>query len=279
MKAVRMMIKKLTRYQFFEQLLRERQAQKSAPELEKEMQILREMLDELENVNHSRGRERKFIGSINSIRVEKGLPIEIEFGTEEFSHLFHVNGANSEMMEFLREGYDIERHRRYDKDIDTTLVAIVQYQYVQKIVWRVPWDETESKWFVADDDCFQCCKVVHLGERVYELAQINSYILEGMEPFYRVSCGLISLKHYSDEDILKYMRPYGFNSMEQFIKEHDGILYWQYIAEMIFETTCLEYESCQKYHSFEAAAGIIKTITGLPIPGMEDKSQIVPSKQ
>ena len=272
MKAVRMMIKKLTRYQFFEQLLRERQAQKSTPELEKEMQILREMLDELENVNHSRGRERKFIGSINSIRVEKGLPIEIEFGTEEFSHLFHVNGSNSEMMEFLREGYDIERHRRYDKDIDTTLVATVQYQYVQKIVWRVPWNETESKWFVTDDDCFQCCKVVHLGERVYELAQINSYILEGMEPFYGVSCGLISLKRHSDEDILKYMRPYGFNSMEQFIKEHDGILYWQYIAEMIFETTCLEYESCQKYHSFEAAAGIIKTITGLPIPGMEDNS-------
>jgi len=144
---------------------------------------------------------------------------------------------------------------------------------------EVPWNETESQWFVTDDDTFQCCKVVHLDERIYELIQINPYILEGMEPFYTVSCGLISLKRYSDEDILKYMQPYGFNSMEQFIKEHDGILYWQYIAEMIFETTCPEYEACQRYHSFEAAAGIIKTITGLPIPGMEEKSQIVPSKQ
>lgn len=267
-----MLIRKLTRYQFLDRLLRERQAQEPTPELEQEMQILREMLDELENINRSRGRERKFVGSINGILFEKGFPTEIEFGTEEFSHLFHVNGANSELMEFLREGYDIERHRRYDKDIDTTLVATVQYQYVQKITWRVPWDEAESKWFITDDDCFQCCKVVNQDERVYELAQINPYILEGMESFYTVSCGLISLKRYSDEDILKYMQSYGFNSMEQFIKDHDGVLYWQYIAEMIFETTCQEYESCQRYSSFEAAAEVIKNITGLPIPGMEGKS-------
>lgn len=278
MKAVIMLIKKLTRYQFLDQLLHERQAHPPTPELEQEMQILREMLDELENVNRSRGRERKFVGSINSILFEKGFPTEIEFGTEEFSHLFHVNGANSGLMEFLCEGYDIERYRRYDKDIDTTLVVAVQYQYVQKIDWRVTWDENESNWFITDDDSFQCCKVVHLDERIYELIQINPYILEGMESFYTVSCGLISLKRYSDEEILKYMQPYGYKSMEQFIAAHDGILYWQYIAEMIFETTCMEYESCQKYSSFEAAAEAIKNITGLQIPGMEEKSQIVPSK-
>jgi len=274
-----MLIKKFTRRQFFDQFLRERQAQDPTPELEQEMQILQEMLDELDDIDCSCGRERKFVGSIKGIYFENGYLKKIGFGTEELYHLFGVDEDNSEVMVFLQKDYDLERHRRYDKGIDTTLVATVKFHWVKKITWRVPWDETESKWFITDDDCFQCCKVVHQFERVYELIQINSYSFEGMEPFHRISSGLISLNRYSDEDILKYMRPYGFNSMEQFIKEHDGILYWQYIAEMIFETTCLEYEACQRYHSFEAAAGVIKNITGLTIPGMEDKSLIVPSEQ
>ena len=175
--------------------------------------------------------------------------------------------------------------------VDTTLTAFVSDIYVQKMEWMVPWDGVEGHWFVTDDDTFQCCEIIQpnsayhicnkesLLDGVYEFIQINDITPPGGDGKHKIAKGIVDLKEYSEAEILSYLHLYGYKSMVDFIDTHQGNLFCQLIAEMIFETTCLGYEACQRYHSFEAAAEVIKNITGLPIPGMEEKSQIVPSKQ
>ena len=122
-----------------------------------------------------------------------------------------------------------------------------------------------GEWIVTDPDCLQCCKIISEAERIYEFVQINDY--SDMELGCRVARGTICLEQYSEKEIHDNLHFFGYASMADFEQQNGGIC-WRLIAEMIFETNTVSYEtvgSPDTRFSFAEMGAQIEQMTGMEL--------------
>ena len=94
-------------------------------------------------------------------------------------------------------------------------------------------EQSASYWFVVDDDCWQCCRI--LSDKSYEFIQICNLGTE-----HGVAKGIVELDNYTDDNLKWHLECYGYNVQDfnewKQINGNKLIL-----AEMVFETEWMEY--------------------------------------
>lgn len=97
-----------------------------------------------------------------------------------------------------------------------------------------------SEWILTDDDC--CQYVKKLDDTVFKLIQISSFGYDGKSTVYAET---IDLDDYDEDDILKTIQGYGYDSVDNVIAHYDDYAN-QVIAEYLFESRvcCLPHRYC-----------------------------------
>ena len=124
-----------------------------------------------------------------------------------------------------------------------------------------------SEWFVTDDDCLQCCRVIPgTDAQRFEFVQINSYDghIDG-KPFFQTARGTIDMDDYSENEIQDMLGTYGYDE-----RPEDRI-----IAEMFFETEVQEYVE-NEFRSWNAAVRRIAKITDLDLQDYLKQKKVQP---
>lgn len=210
------------------ELLEEFQAQPSTPLRDANIQLLKEINDELPKdwISYEYRPPQKFIGSISGIY---GHAEKIVFKTGGGERLWEV-AHTPELREFVMHGWDIGRHRRYDWDIDTDLVASVKGTTLEKLEWLVPWNENAPlAWKLENAETLLCSCVVHSDERNYQFIQANAYMED--KPRYRYSEFFLTLRRCAPAEIIQMLRDCG-TSIE-FFRTGDNEINWPQIAMVI----------------------------------------------
>ena len=133
-----------------------------------------------------------------------------------------------------------------------------------------------SRWILTDDDFFQCRKTIkpnhayHSGNLVldgeYELVQVNAHAIgDREEKIHHVAHGIVKVSDYTEKQLCGYLGYFGYKDIDSFIQSNNGDFKCELIAEMIFETDCLDYELHSNPVDFKEACKTIKGITGLSI--------------
>jgi|GEM_PF-5610724 len=123
----------------------------------------------------------------------------------------------------------------------------------------------ELGFVVTDDDCLQCCKKV--GDDSYHLVQYDEYPM--LDDPYRIVEATIDLSDYSEQELLDYLKPYGYSDLGAL--GDMGLM-----AEIIFETDAQELENPGRYKTFEEVGQAIEKITGLDLREYYvDKTEII----
>lgn len=225
------------RYEFFQELLKQYQETLQTPLRDGTIRLLKELLAELPKdwLGYEYRPAQRFLGTIG---VTYGDGDHIELDTSAGTVLFKV-AYDPTLREFIRNGYDVERHRRYDMDIDTTLVASVKDATVVALDWLVPWDENAPEvWEMRDSEKLRCSTVVSEADRVFIFVQANVHTDD--EPLYRYSEAFISLRRYSPEQLIKVLREQGYLGMADFRAGCGGQINWLHLAELLAEKELLD---------------------------------------
>lgn len=232
------------RADFFRALLEEYQAQPQTPLREANVRLLKELQDELPKnwMSYENRPPQKFIGSIN---VTYGNAEKITFETSGGEYLWEV-AHTPELREFVMHGWDIGRHRRYDYDIDTELVASVTGTQLVGLEWLVPWQETTAwAWRLEDADTLRCSCVVHKEERIYIFVQATPCTNETGALQYRYSEVFLSLKRYPPEVILKLLQEHG-RTVSSFRIAGGSYIDWWQIADLIAQSELKDAKNMEK---------------------------------
>lgn len=250
----------LKRREFFSRLLEEQQAKLRTPERDQSIRLLKELIDELPRdwMGYEYRQAQKFIGTINAVA---GDAREIEFETESGVRWLRVDN-NPDLREFIRTGYDEGRHRRYDKDINTQLVASVKDITLVDLDWLVPWDENAPEsWELIEPKTMRCCCTVHEEEHIFEFVQANP--CPDDEHHYRYTEAFISLKRYSPEQINNALHSNGYRGMADF-RGCGGK--WKHLAGLLFDREAAAPENeMQQNLTFDEVKQKIEKWTGLDL--------------
>lgn len=222
------------RSDFFRALLEEYQAQPQTPLRLATVRLLNELQDELPKnwMSYEHRPPQKFIGSISGTY---GNAEKIIFETSGGEHLWEV-AHNPELREFVMHGWDIGRHRRYDYDIDTELVASVEGTQLVGLEWLVPWKEDAPwVWRLENAETLRCSCVVHKEERVYTFVQATPCTDETGAQRYRYAEVFLSLKRYPPEVIIKLLKEHG-RTISSFRIAGGSHIHWWQIADLIAQS-------------------------------------------
>lgn len=226
------------RADLFRTLLEEYKAQPQTPMREATVCLLKEMSEELPKdwLSYENRPPQKFIGRISTTY---GNADKITFETSGGEHLWEV-GYTPQLREFIMHGWDIGRHRRYDYDIDTDLVASVKGTQLVGLEWLVPWDADKRwVWRLESADNLRCSCAVHKEERIYIFVQAIPCIDESGERKYRYSEAFVSLKRYAPDMIVDLLQKHGHCLAEFHIAGGSYIDWWQ-IADIIAQSELKE---------------------------------------
>jgi len=119
-------------------------------------------------------------------------------------------------------------------------------------------------WTERDDSSCQRCRQLGFGSKKFELLQID----EVGETFL-ITHEIVNLDDYSHKEIEDVLKIYEYDNFNDFVKQNDPdveeidrIIYYQYIAEMIFETKSKECSEDNIFTSYEEAVKKVNDITG-----------------
>ena len=254
------------RYAFFRDLLEQRVHTVQTPRRVAEINLLKELIAELPQdwLSIENRPAQKFVGRLCTTI---GNADTVVFETNAGQQLLLDVPAVPSLRKFIREGEDVERHRRYDMDISTNLVASVKDTTLVDLEWQVPWSEADTAgWRLLDQEKLRCVRVIHDSEHIYEFVQANAYV--GAEPKYRYTSVFMSMKRYSPEEITQALRDNGYMGMADYRGTCGGQIEWLRLAEFFVEREARKAENeLQRDFTYEEVMQKIKEETGLSLPG------------
>ena len=137
--------------------------------------------------------------------------------------------------------------------------------------------ENEQHWFITDDDCFQCCRIIKPNnayrpnddkgpafDGVYEFVQINRSGPIGTKYTEKhiVSHGIIDMNDYTEAQVVDYLRMFDYKDLLDFLSINNDFS-CQLVAEMIFETDWHGFALSGTYANFANACVKVSKITGI----------------
>ena len=256
---------------FFRTLLEEYKAQPQTPLREATVRLLNEMNDELPKdwLSYENRPPQKFIGSISTTY---GNADKITFETSGGEHLWEVS-YTPQLREFIMHGLDIGRHRRYDYDIDTDLVASVKGTQLVDLEWLVPWDADKRwVWRLESADNLRCSCAVHKEERIYIFVQAIPCVDESGERKYRYSEAFVSLRSYAPDIIVELLQKQGHCLNESRIAGESYIDWWK-IADTFAQSELKEPQNiCKQLLTFDEVREKIEKETNLDLSACKPAS-------
>jgi len=204
------------------------------------------------------------------------------------SGLYEVSGEGYEYQKNWKESMKSCREQIADAVRNLKLKGRLGYLFLDETgqVVRREWAkfhrgrvENEQQWFITDDDCFQCCRIIkpnnayrpsgnkgHSFDGVYELIQVNRAGPVGTRcaDKYVISHGTIYMSDYTEDQVVEYIRLYGYNDLVDFLSSYEEFC-CQMVAEMIFETDWLEFTLPGSYPNYAAACKEVSRMTGIDV--------------
>lgn len=110
-----------------------------------------------------------------------------------------------------------------------------------------------TQWFVTDDDCLQCCRMI--SQQCYELIQVQK-----LRNDYGVLHGIVNIDDYSVNEWEEYIKIYGHSDLHDFIASYENRLEYRVLAEYIFETDWQKYLLEKTYKTRQEAEKHIGSI-------------------
>lgn len=247
------------RYAFYRDLLEQRKVMLQTPQRDAEISLLKELIEELPKDWMAYGNRpaQKFVGRLSATI---GNADKVVFETGGGLLLLEVSAVPS-LRAFIMNDEDVERHRRYDMDISTNLVASVKDTTLVALEWQVPWDEqAPMEWQLLDQEKLRCVRVIHDSEHIYEFVQANAY----PDGKYRYTNVFMSMKRYAPEEITQALHDSGYMGMADYRGSGGGKIDWLRLAELFVEREAQKPENeLQRDLTFEEVRQKIEKETGL----------------
>jgi hypothetical protein len=142
--------------------------------------------------------------------------------------------------------------------------------------------KNDKQWFLTDDDCFQCCRIIKPNnsspalDGVYEFVQVNRSGSSGTENADKhvISHGIIDMNDYTETQVLEYLKLFGHTNFLDFLSLHEDSC-CQLVAEMIFETNWHDFKLPGTYPSFADACKKVNRITGIKLDIEDNKGGVL----